>query len=117
MAVEKTGCEAFTLCIAHILRDKDKHYFQFQIISAHLFNKTDRNRIFGMQNSDRGKGFSKKISRGERKTQKNRYICTIGNKSEAEMTAMNTYDSTYRGTLRGMMTMGMMCMRSRFRRV
>jgi len=35
-----------------------------------------------MQNSDRGKGFSKKISRGERKTQKNRYICTIGNRSE-----------------------------------
>ena len=70
-----------------------------------------------MQNSDRGKGFSKKISRGERKTQKNRYICTIGNRSEAEMTAMNTHDSTYRGTLRGMMTMDMMCMRSRFRRV
>jgi len=33
MAVEKTGCEAFTLCIAHILRDKDKHYFQLQIIT------------------------------------------------------------------------------------
>lgn len=33
------------------------------------------------------------------------------------MTAMNTYDSPYRGTLRGMMTMGMMCMRSRFRLV
>lgn len=64
-----------------------------------------------------GKVFPKKYPAASVKLKKNRYICTIGNRSEAEMTAMNTYDSTYRGTLRGMMTMGMMCMRSRFRRV
>lgn len=34
-----------------------------------------------------------------------------------KMIAMTTYDSLCCGTLRGMMTMGMMCMRNRFRRV
>lgn len=34
-----------------------------------------------------------------------------------KMTVVNTYASPYCGILRSMMTMGMMCMRSRFRRV
>lgn len=60
--------------------------------------------------------FCKKIGPDRKHESKNSYICTQENIQKQKMIATTTYHDTYGGSLRSM-TMDMMYMRNRFRRV
>lgn len=69
-----------------------------------------------MRSFDRKTAFFEKKQEEWDQQPKISYICTQENIRMRKMIATTTYRDTYGGTLRGM-TMDMMCMRNRFRRV